>query len=641
MQSLWLPGLAGLICLILVKVKSAEGFLDIVRRIIMLLVSAYCVYLGWMFLTAGSGIFPIGTVSLGGLSTRLLFRITKLSALMIFFTGIFAFLISIFSMKYRSGASHNNWYYGLSLWTLASANAVFLAGDLFTLLIFWELSTLFLFGLIALGDNKMSAFAAAKTLVILGLAEAGMLFAVAYIWVTQGTLVFSELNLGIASGINILLYFLIAIAAMAKAGAIPFHSWIPTAAEGAPISIMAYLPASIDKLMGIFLLFMVSYNLFVFTPTMKLVIMIIGVVTIIVAVFMAMLQHDLRKLLSYHAVSQVGYMVLGIGTGTAIGIIGGLFHMMNHAIYKSGLFLCAGAVEKQTGTTDLEKLGGLGKRMPILFFSNIITAFAISGVIPLNGFISKWFVYQGCLKAGQPIMFILAIFGSALTLASFIKVLHSIYMGPLPPELKNVKAPGFSLSFPPFVLALLCILFGIIPGIPLGKLLIPSLTESIPNIMKTLPSGTQFGMFNITVGSSFWQVGIGIILLFLGVIVGWIYYAAGKALKARKTQAYFGGIKPGTLAGYHTFTNEAVRVPGTGFYNTIKELPILKTILPDAEWGAFDPYRYVNKIGKALFVKPLKFLHNGTLSTYLSWVIIGLVLILIYLRMYYVSSMVG
>jgi len=324
-------------------------------------------------------------------------------------------------------------------------------------------------------------------------------------------------------------------------------------------------------------------------------------------------------------------MLLGIGTGTAIGILGGMFHMINNSIYKNCLFLCAGAVEKQTGITNLEKLGGLGRKMPLLFFSNIIAAFAISGVVPLNGFISKWLIYRSCVDAGQPIMFFLAIFGSALTLASFIKLLHSVYMGPLPPELKNVKSPGFSLAFPPLILAILCIIFGIMPGIPLGQMLVPSHTASIPATMAQLPGDTEFSAFAVKLGSSFWQVGIAVIAIMLGLILAWLYYAAGKALKMRKRKAFIGGIEPGTLAGYHVFTNEVMRFPGTGFHNTIKELPVLRAILPSAEEGFFDPYSYVNRIGEALFVKPLRVLHDGILSSYLSWAIVGSVAVCIVL----------
>jgi len=621
-QSIWLPGLAGLLSIVLVKTKGAEGFLDAIRKLLMFLVSAYCIYIGFMIFTGAEFQVLLGTLTLGSLSTDIILGSSKLGSLMVMFSGIFAFLIGIYSMKYRSGAEHNNWYYGLSLMTLAAANGVFLAADFFSLVVFWELSTLFLFGLIAMGNNEKTAFAAAKTFIILGFTEAAMLFAVAYIWVTHGTLVISELSFNVRETTNIILYLLMASAGLSKAGAMPFHSWIPTAAEGAPISVMAYLPASIDKLLGIFFLFLVSTKIFVLNSGLQLTLMIIGVVTIIVSVMMAMLQHDLRKLLAYHAVSQVGYMVLGIGTGHPLGILAGLFHMLNHTLYKNTLFLCAGVVEKQTGITNLEKLGGLGKKMPVIFFANFVAAMAISGVPPFNGFVSKWMVYHSCIIIEQPVMFILAIFGSALTLASFIKVLHSVYLGPLPDELKNVKSPGLALTLPPLALSLICILFGLFPGLPVMKLLAPGIAN-VPSM--------QGNMFWLSFGASYWKPLIAFGLLLLGLIVVAIYYAAGKAFKTRKDKAFIGGIEPGTLAGYHVFTNEKMRIPGTGFYNTIKELPILKTILPDAEHGAFDPYRYTQKTGYALFVKPLRVLHNGVLSSYLSWVIIGLVAIFIIL----------
>ena len=135
-QTIWVPGLAGLICLILVRVKGAEGFLDWVRKLLTLVVSAYVIYLGWRLLGAEGTVANLGTVTLGSLSTRVLFRVTHLGAIMVLFTGIFAFLTAIFSARYRAGAFHNNWYYCLVLWTIGAANAVFLAGDLFSLVVF-------------------------------------------------------------------------------------------------------------------------------------------------------------------------------------------------------------------------------------------------------------------------------------------------------------------------------------------------------------------------------------------------------------------------------------------------------------------------------------------------------------------------
>ena len=139
----------------------------------------------------------------------------------------------------------------------------------------------------------------------------------------------------------------------------PFHSWIPDAAIDADLPFMALFPAALEKLLGIYFLARISLEMFKLTPTswISTLMMIIGSITIIFAVMMALIQKDYKRLLSYHAISQVGYMILGIGTAVPIGIVGGLFHMINHAMYKSGLFLTAGSIEKQTGTTDLKKLG--------------------------------------------------------------------------------------------------------------------------------------------------------------------------------------------------------------------------------------------------------------------------------------------
>ena len=150
---------------------------------------------------------------------------------------------------------------------------------------------------------------------------------------------------------------------------------------------------------------------------------------------MALVQHDLKRLLGYHAVSQVGYMVLGIGTGSPVGIAGGLFHMLNHAIYKSCLFFGGGAVEKSAGTTDLENLGGLARSMPVTFGTFLVASLAISGVPPLNGFASKWMIYQGIIESARGgghlwvLWLVAAMFGSALTLASFMKVVHAVFLG--------------------------------------------------------------------------------------------------------------------------------------------------------------------------------------------------------------------
>jgi NADH:ubiquinone oxidoreductase subunit 5 (subunit L)/multisubunit Na+/H+ antiporter MnhA subunit len=343
---------------------------------------------------------------------------------------------------------------------------------------------------------------------------------------------------------------------------------------------------------------------------------------------MAMIQHDLRKLLSFHAVSQVGYMVLGIGTGTAIGIAGAIFHMLNNAIFKDCLFLTAGSVERRTGTMDLAKLGGLGRMMPFTFVSFFIAALSISGVPPLNGFVSKWMVYQGIVDAGIAhywIFLIAAMFGSALTLASFIKVGHSVFLGDKPREIGEVKEVEHTMRFPMGVLAALCVVFGIFAQLPLVYFIGPVVGISFPAFPAAISSW-----------AGIWSPTLGTILLLVALGIGGLIYLARRIKVARTAPLYIGGettgegttdslnCTPGRLA-----LRRETRVLGTEFYDTIRNMGGLKGAYGKGEAGSFDIASY----GKYVFPISnfLKLLHNGHLANYVSWILWGLIILFIVL----------
>jgi len=286
-------------------------------------------------------------------------------------------------------------------------------------------------------------------------------------------------------------FVLMMIGALGKAGAMPFHSWIPDAALDAPLPFMAILPASIEKLLGIYFLARISLDLFTLVPGgwVSVLLMTVGAVTIILAVLMALVQTDYKRLLSYHAISQVGYMVLGIGTALPIGIVGGLFHMINHAMYKSTLFLTGGAVERQAGGTDLEKLGGLARSMPVTALCFIVAAASISGVPPFNGFFSKEMVYDAALESGW-VFYAVALLGSFFTAASFLKLGHAAFFGPradaarrpaaaLGADSTRIREAPLPMLIPMIILAGLCVFFGVANGFPLGRLIQPAVGEAV------------------------------------------------------------------------------------------------------------------------------------------------------------------
>ncbi|HUT63287.1 MAG TPA: proton-conducting transporter membrane subunit, partial [Anaerolineae bacterium] len=452
---------------------------------------------------------------------------------------------------------------------------------------------------------------AGKTFVMIGFSDCALLLGIVLLWQMTGTLEISEINaVPVTGGWMASIYILLLIGSLVKAGAMPGHSWIPKAAEGAPTSVMAYLPASLDKLLGIYLLARISLHMFMLNQSLRLLLLIIGAVTIILAVMMALVQHNLKKLLSFHAVSQVGYMVMGIGTGVPIGIVGGLFHMLNNALYKCCLFLGAGAVEKETGTTELEDLGGLARTMPVTFTACLISALAISGVPPFNGFASKWLIYQGTIEIGQPIFLIAAMFGSVLTLASFIKVIFSVFLGKKPDNLSAHMKESVTMAIPMIVLALLCVLFGVFAQLPLKYLIGPAVGMNF----ETIP-----GMINLSRGM--WSPTLATVMIIVALLLGWIVYFLSTVMKSRPTSIFVGGEK---------FESESVRYPGTGFYETIRELNPLKILYSDAEQGVYDLYVLGGRYGLKL-VEVLRSIHNGVVSTYLAFAMIGLVFLIFFL----------
>jgi formate hydrogenlyase subunit 3/multisubunit Na+/H+ antiporter MnhD subunit len=374
--------------------------------------------------------------------------------------------------------------------------------------------------------------------------------------------------------------------------------------------------------------------------------MVVGAATILLAVLMAMVQHNLKRLLAFHAVSQVGYMVLGMGLAAgvlaagraaggpspgqlAVAVIafsGGLFHMLNHAIYKCCLFLTAGSVERAAGTMDLDRLGGMARNLPVTFACCIIAALSISGVPPMNGFASKWLVYSGALGEGSGLALgclVVAVFGSALTLASFAKVLHSVFLGTRGSAVPARGGAGESLAMavPMMVLALLCLGLGVGAGWAVHELILPAAGAVGLSMAGIEAPG---GALELAGGRGFWAPTAATTLLIVGVVLGLLVYLATRAMRVR--------VVPNFIAGEDDSSDEQWHVSGTHFYETIRRLPGFGGAFRDAAAGAFDLYRVVGRYGDTL-VERLRGWHTGMLAAYASWAVVGLVVLVIVLAL--------
>jgi formate hydrogenlyase subunit 3/multisubunit Na+/H+ antiporter MnhD subunit len=584
-------------------------------RLVTLIVSVLVLLWAVRIFRFGPSVYDWPIAQIGDLNLSLLLKAAPLGSFILLFAAGLGLLITLYSLRAMAEAARQNEYYGALLLTLGGSAGILLADHLLLLLIFWEIVTASLYILITTG-GKNSNFAATKSFAMIGASDAAFLLGIAIVWMLSGNVLeISKISLTTTSAMPIIAFLLLMTAAITKAGAMPLHTWLPTSGEHAPASVMALLPAAIDKLLGIYLLVIVVRELFVVkSAALSTVLAVVGSATIIIAVMIAMVQHNLKKLLSYHAVSQVGYMILGIATATPVGIAGGIFHMLNNAIYKCCLFLCGGAVEQQTGTAELEQLGGLGKKMPITFAACLVAALSISGVPPFNGFVSKWMVYQGVIqmpgaaKAATtsnlwPIWLTCAMFGSALTLASFVKVLHSVFLSRLPGDLKAVKEVSLAQTLPMMVLAALCVFFGVFYWVPLKHFIYPGIgLESDTDILGT------------------WNSALAAILLAIGIVAGvllWLIGGFSQRIRLVPTWTC-GEVQP----------NEQMIVPGTHFYKTVSSMAGLKQLYTGQEKGYFDLYDQFGRLGLVL-TGLLRWLHSGVLPMYLTWVTLGMLAIIL------------
>ena len=252
-----------------------------------------------------------------------------------------------------------------------------------------------------------------------------------------------------------------------KSGIIPFHTWLPDAHAEAPTPISALLSGVMIKVGVYALIRTVTVFYPVYPESIKLFIVVLGILTMLVGIFMALMQDDLKRLLAYSSVSQMGYIVAGLGVGTYLGIYGGLFHLFNHTLFKALLFLCVGAVSSVTGTRLIHRLGGLGTKMPMTALCFFVGAFAIGGLPLFNGFMSKLTIFLACAKAGMLWATVFSVFASLLTLFCLLHAAYRVFMG------KGVDAPHQAheeiKEVSPlmwggmFVLALLCFVIGVYP----------------------------------------------------------------------------------------------------------------------------------------------------------------------------------
>ena len=411
-----------------------------------------------------------------------------LSILMLLTISVVSFAAMLFSAKYMEQYTAKPKYLSLFLLMVAGMNGVVLSGDIFNLFVFLEVASIASYALVGFGCEHEELEASFKYMVLGTVASMFILFGVALVYGNTGSLNMAYISKAIQdNGLNIGLTFALALFIAGfglKAALVPFHAWLPDAHPSAPAPISAMLSGVLIKALGIYALTRMIFNVFGITVPIGWVLIALAILSMVAGAFLAIGQWDIKRLMAYSSISQIGYVVLGIGLGgliiakgegkllASMAILGGLLHLVNHAVYKSLLFLTSGSVQMSTGTRDMKQMGGLAEKMPVTRATCTIASASIVGIPPFSGFWSKAILVFAAVQADFIWVAAVIVGVSVCTLIMYLKVQRYVFLGELPENLQNVKENKGSMAVAMVLLACLCVLMGLL-------LLVEPLRQSI------------------------------------------------------------------------------------------------------------------------------------------------------------------
>jgi len=401
------------------------------------------------------------------------------NAIIVCIINFIGLLSAIYSISYIKRYTAGNYFYALFCLMIGGMNGVVLSGDLFNIFVFLEISVISSYALVAFGVEKNELEASFKYQVLGGLASFLILFGIGFIYWKAKTLNIADIKEAFNNGYDKTYYLFVQILILSgfglKAAIIPFHAWLPDAHSSAPSPISAMLSGVFIKAVGIYVIIRLFFNMFVVSEGMAILITTMGTLSMVIGVFLAIGQWDIKRLLAYHSISQMGYVILSVGIGmilisrgsapevAALAIAGGIFHLINHAAFKGLLFLNAGAIEYTIGTRDLKEMGGLARSMPVTSATSFIASMSISGVPPFNGFFSKLIIIVAAVMAKFYLLAALAVIVSIITLASFLKFQrYAFYNKSDITENKQIKEVPFPMAFSMVVLSIICVLLSLL-----------------------------------------------------------------------------------------------------------------------------------------------------------------------------------
>jgi multicomponent Na+:H+ antiporter subunit D len=367
------------------------------------------------------------------------------------------------------------YYYALLLLNLGGMIGFTVTGDLFNLYVFMEILSLSSYALVAVSGERIAEMAGFKYLIMGAVSSLMILLAIGVLYALTGSLNMADVTARL-SGAPVaplaLAFGALALGFMVKAALFPLHIWLPDAHAIAPSPVSAILSGLVVKagILGMLRVYQIAYGSGAIDMSgLNTVLMWLGAISIVMGAFFAVFQDDIKMMLAYSTISNIGYIVMGLGLASTYGVIGASVHVFNHALIKSALFFGAGALIYRTGKRTLTELAGVGRAMPVTTAAISIGAISIVGIPPTAGFLCKWYIALGAMEAGQPFFAFALVFGALFIFVYYIRMVNAFYFrAPRDPSILTVREAPPSMLVPIVVLAALCLVMGVLGRLPLS-----------------------------------------------------------------------------------------------------------------------------------------------------------------------------
>lgn len=415
-----------------------------------------------------------------------------LFALVVFGLGA---MTAIYSVKFMQGKERRGYFYFNYILTIMAMTGILMSRDLISFFIFWEIMTWSSY-LMTVYSGKEVQSVGIKYFVFSAIGAYAMLMAIVIIHSLNGSFMINGLVESfpfMAQNMQILISVLLLTGFGVKAAIMPLHVWAPGAYSNSPMAYTSLFSGALSK-MGIYGMVIVLVSLLSYVPEgfwFREIIAWMGAITAAMGTLWAIKQDDAKKLLAYSSIAQLGYIIVGIGIGTPLAMMAGLFLAVLHGLFKGTLFMAVGAIERQTGTTNFTEVTGLIRKMPWTFIASLISIIALAGIPPVGGFIGKWMLYESLITSDHYLLVIVVFFSSTAAFLYCYKFLFGFFLGQEEKEWAHVKEAPAMMVVPMLILAFFSFILGTFPGL----------------ILKPIDAGMQYLGYGIT-ENTLWQTSV-------------------------------------------------------------------------------------------------------------------------------------